>query len=158
MIMSVEAFRTDVIVFIGDIMMCFTSDWPINLCMRVTNWPNIFVDQSQFSDPDFISGTYQRENVQFANKYIISICKSPQTIYYRPSLLFSFMTILLFCLDTSKDTWPWTDQKTLDRGQIKRFLTILISRHDSFLSTFINLFPWHLSSCFSIIVINRSSS
>jgi hypothetical protein len=26
------------------------------------------VDQNQFSDPDFISGTHQRENVQFANK------------------------------------------------------------------------------------------
>jgi hypothetical protein len=33
------------------------------------NWPNILVDQGQFSDPDFISGTYQRENVQFADKY-----------------------------------------------------------------------------------------
>ena len=37
------------------------------LSVRVTNWPNIFVDQGQFSDPDFISGTHQRENVQFAN-------------------------------------------------------------------------------------------
>jgi hypothetical protein len=27
--MSVEAFRTDVIVFISDVIMCFTSDWPI---------------------------------------------------------------------------------------------------------------------------------
>jgi len=34
MIMSVEVFRTDVIVFIGDIIMCLTSDWPINLFMR----------------------------------------------------------------------------------------------------------------------------
>ena len=25
-IMSIEAFRTDVIVFIGDVIMCFTSD------------------------------------------------------------------------------------------------------------------------------------
>ena len=47
--------------------MCFTSDWPINLCMRVTNWPTTFMNQGQFSDPDFISGTHQRENVQFAN-------------------------------------------------------------------------------------------
>ena len=23
------------------------------LCMRVTNWPNIFMDQGQFSDPDY---------------------------------------------------------------------------------------------------------
>ena len=37
------------------------------LCMRVTNWPNICVDQCQFSDQDFISATYQRENVQFVD-------------------------------------------------------------------------------------------
>jgi hypothetical protein len=34
---------------------------------RVTNWPNILVNQGQFSKPDFISGTHQRKNVQFAN-------------------------------------------------------------------------------------------
>ena len=33
-----------------------------------TNWPNIFVEQGQFSDPDFICDTHQRENVQFADK------------------------------------------------------------------------------------------
>ena len=39
------------------------------LPIPVTTWPtNILVDQCQFSDPDFISGTHQRENVQFANK------------------------------------------------------------------------------------------
>jgi hypothetical protein len=32
-LISVEAFRTDVIVFIGDIIMCFTSDLQINLLM-----------------------------------------------------------------------------------------------------------------------------
>jgi hypothetical protein len=67
-IMFVETFRADIIVFIGDIIMCFTTDWQINLRMRVTNWPNIFVDQGQFSDSDFISGTHQRENVQIADK------------------------------------------------------------------------------------------
>ena len=67
-IMSDEAFWSDLIVFIRDIIMCFTSDWPINLRMRVMNWPNIFVDQCKFSDLDFISGTHQRENVQFADK------------------------------------------------------------------------------------------
>jgi hypothetical protein len=36
--------------------------------MQVTNRPNIFVDQGQFSDPDFISGTHQRKNVKFADK------------------------------------------------------------------------------------------
>ena len=30
--------------------------------MGVTSWSNIYVDQGQFSDPDFISGTHQREN------------------------------------------------------------------------------------------------
>ena len=39
---------------------------------RVTNWRNIFVDQGQFSDPDFISGTHQREKVQFADKSMFS--------------------------------------------------------------------------------------
>jgi hypothetical protein len=36
--------------------------------MQAASCPNIFVDQGQFSDPDFISGTHQRENVQFADK------------------------------------------------------------------------------------------
>jgi hypothetical protein len=40
------------------------------LLMQVTNSPNVFVDQGQFSDPDFINATYIRENVQFANKLI----------------------------------------------------------------------------------------
>ena len=66
-IMSVDAFRIDVIVFIVDVIMCFTSDCAINLCMRGTDWPNSFVDQGQFSDPDFTSGTHQRENVQVAH-------------------------------------------------------------------------------------------
>jgi hypothetical protein len=52
-IMCVTAFRTDLIVFICDVIMCFTSDCPINLHMRVTN---------------FISSNHQRENVQLANK------------------------------------------------------------------------------------------
>jgi hypothetical protein len=47
------------------------------------------VDQGQFSDPDFINGTHQRENVQFANwkslsfgyeippnKYVGEVCTS----------------------------------------------------------------------------------
>ena len=54
--------------------MRLTSHWPIIfnisqfLRMQVTNRPNIFVDQGQFSDPDFISGTHQRKNVKFADK------------------------------------------------------------------------------------------
>jgi hypothetical protein len=63
-----SVFKTDVNVFIGDVIMCFTSDWLINLHMRVTNWLNIFVDLGQFSDPDFISVTHQKENVQSADK------------------------------------------------------------------------------------------
>jgi hypothetical protein len=50
--------------------------------MRVMNRPNIFVDQGQFSDPDFISGTHQRGNVKFANNYYgnsgVSIKKTQQ--------------------------------------------------------------------------------
>jgi hypothetical protein len=42
-IMSVKVLGTDVILFIGDVIICFMSDWPINLRMRVTNWPNIKV-------------------------------------------------------------------------------------------------------------------
>jgi hypothetical protein len=49
-IMSVDTFKTDVVVFIGDVIMCFRSDWPINLRMWVTNWSNIFVDHGQFGD------------------------------------------------------------------------------------------------------------
>ena len=37
------------------------------LHMQAANCPNIFVDQGRFSDPDFISGTHQRENVQFTD-------------------------------------------------------------------------------------------
>jgi hypothetical protein len=69
-ITNISASLMNVIVFIGDVIMCFTSDWQINLGMRVTNWPNIFVDQGQFSEPDYISGIHLRENVQFADKPI----------------------------------------------------------------------------------------
>ena len=48
------------------------------LSMRVTNWPNIFVDQGQFTDSDFISGTHQMENGQFANK-----CNTNQGSFYK---------------------------------------------------------------------------
>ena len=63
--------ETDIIVFICDVIMCFTSEWPINLPMQVTNWPNIFGDQGQFSDPDFISGIHQRKNVRFADNWFL---------------------------------------------------------------------------------------
>jgi uncharacterized protein YqiB (DUF1249 family) len=73
--MYVKIFKTGVIVFISEVKNVFNvtlTDYlqyqSKFLHMRVTNWPNIFVDQGQFSDPDFISGTHQRENVQFADK------------------------------------------------------------------------------------------
>lgn len=50
--MSVETLTTDATVFIGDVVICLTSDWLI-----------FFRDQGQFSGPHFISGTHQRENV-----------------------------------------------------------------------------------------------
>ena len=68
-IMYVEIFKTGVIVFIGDVV-TLTDNFQYQsqfLYMPVTNWPNIFVDQCQFSDPDFISGFHQRENVQYAD-------------------------------------------------------------------------------------------
>ena len=42
------------------------------LRMRVTNWPNIFVNQGQFSDTDLISATHQRENVQYVDKLYLN--------------------------------------------------------------------------------------
>ena len=75
-IMYYEIFKTGDIIFIGDLKTCLTSHWPIIfnisqfLRMRVKTWPNIFVDQGQFSEPDYISGTHLRENVQFADKPI----------------------------------------------------------------------------------------
>ena len=35
--------------------------------MRVMERPNIFVDQGQFSDQNFIRATHRRENVKFAD-------------------------------------------------------------------------------------------
>ena len=61
-IMYVNIFKTGIIVFISDFIFNISQF----LHMRVTDWPNIFVDQGQFSDPDFISSTHQRENVQLA--------------------------------------------------------------------------------------------
>ena len=58
-------FKTGIIIVIGDVKMCLDIPLTDNfqyqsqfLHVRVTNWPNIFVDQGQFSDPDFISGTH----------------------------------------------------------------------------------------------------
>jgi hypothetical protein len=72
-IMSVNTFKTDVIVFIGEPHNVF--DFRLT-DIRVMNWPNIFVDQGQFSDPDFISGTHQRENVQFADNLEYYTCNN----------------------------------------------------------------------------------
>jgi hypothetical protein len=37
------------------------------------------VDQGQFSDPNFISGAHQRENVQFDDKYLYHILVDDRT-------------------------------------------------------------------------------
>jgi hypothetical protein len=55
-----------------EVIMFLTSDWLIFFRMRVTNWPNIFVNLGQFIDPDFISSTHQREHVQFADKNTVA--------------------------------------------------------------------------------------
>ena len=68
----------DVIVLMGDIIMCFTSDWPINWRMWVTNWLHIFVDQAQSSDPDFIRGTDQSK---MSNLPIINISYTCQRVH-----------------------------------------------------------------------------
>ena len=43
---------------------------------------NIFVDQGEFSDPDFITGTHHRENAQFDNeiRYRVRRVKSNKAI------------------------------------------------------------------------------
>ena len=68
-IMYVKIFKTGVIVFNNDVFeVTLTDNFQYQsefLRMRV-----IFVDQGQLSDPDFIGSTHQRENVQFADKYI----------------------------------------------------------------------------------------
>ena len=72
-IMYVKIFKTGV--FVGDVKFFLSSHLPIIfkisqfLRMRVTNRAIFFVDQGQLSDPDFISCTHQKENVQFAKKY-----------------------------------------------------------------------------------------
>jgi hypothetical protein len=76
------------------------------LRMRVTNWPNIFVDQGHFSDSDFISGTHQRENVQFADNYRITAVLKVETdiitnitasLIGRPAMLAIMYVETLWC-------------------------------------------------------------
>ena len=67
--MYVKIFKTGVIVFIVDLTLTDNFQYQNHLFrMQVTKWLNIFVDQGQFSDQDFISKTHQRENIQFADK------------------------------------------------------------------------------------------
>jgi len=79
-IMSVEAFRTDIIVFISDVIMCFTSDWLINICMRVTNWSNILWIKVSSVIQTLSAAHHQSKIVKFAEKqidwYIDSCLKS----------------------------------------------------------------------------------
>ena len=99
-IMYVQIFKTNVIVFICDIKICLTSHCPIIfnisqfLLIRVTTWPNIFVDQGQFSDPDFISSTHQRKNVKFVDKTF-----SGAHLYYFPWYNFFLLFIKGFIID-----------------------------------------------------------
>jgi hypothetical protein len=60
-IMSVLNFKTNVILQYAQRFFIFNISQ--FMTMRVTNWPNIFVDQGQFSDSDSISSTHQREHV-----------------------------------------------------------------------------------------------
>ena len=94
-IMSLKAFRTDIIVFIGDVIMCFMSD-----LHKATNWPNMFVRRGQRSDSDFNSGKYQRENVPFADKikYGWYIKNQIRQFYYyclsKQDTYLTYMTVL----------------------------------------------------------------
>ena len=75
--MYVKIFKTAIIVFFRWRQNVFNVTLTDNfqyqclfLRMQVTNWPNNFVDQGQFSDTDFSRDTHQKENVQFANNVI----------------------------------------------------------------------------------------
>jgi hypothetical protein len=69
-IMYVEIYKTGIIIFIGDVTLTDNFQYQNQfLHMWVTNQPNIFVDQGQFSDTDFISGTHQRKNIPFADQW-----------------------------------------------------------------------------------------
>ena len=62
--------------------------------------PNIFVDQGQFSDLDFISGTHQRENVQFANNQFSMLHMEQELIILlenlsSPLVLVGFVLLIL---------------------------------------------------------------
>jgi hypothetical protein len=97
------------------------------LPMRVTNWPNIVVNQGQFSDTDLISATHQRENVQYADKLQVSnacvICMYilhklanslvPYSVlisdWFKYSLS-AYCTFSLWCVALIKSVslnWPW---------------------------------------------------
>jgi hypothetical protein len=72
-LMSVEAFSTDIIVFIG-----VTSDWSINLHMRGKNWPYIFVDQTSSLDIQLLSCL--TEIVEYLYNY--SVFESSGNLFY----------------------------------------------------------------------------
>ena len=64
--MSVDTFKTDVIVSNGECHNVFNVRLT-DIVQHASYKPNIFVDQDQFSYPDFISGLNQRENVEFTD-------------------------------------------------------------------------------------------
>jgi len=50
---------------------------------HVTKRPNIFVDQGQLSDIDFINGTHQWENAQFADKVDSMTMSKVENVYWK---------------------------------------------------------------------------
>jgi hypothetical protein len=77
-IIYVVNFITGAIVFIGDIWnvvdITLTDNVQYQSVLAHANyeWPNIFVDQGQFSGPDFIRGT-QRENIQLPDNMLLFV-------------------------------------------------------------------------------------
>ena len=67
-IMYVKIFETGVIVFIGEVKCVFFKIRVSSCACKLRTHLIFFVDQGQFSDPDFISSTHRRENVQFGDK------------------------------------------------------------------------------------------
>ena len=66
--------------------------------MRVTNWPNIYVDQGQFSDPDFYQWHTWKANVQFADKKITGQCDVKHIMMLRIQTITSVLKVLTYII------------------------------------------------------------
>ena len=102
--MYVKIFKTGIIVFISEVKNVFDSTLNDNfqyqnqfLRMWVTNWSNIFVDQGQFSDPDFIKGKMSNLPIK---QNIKSSSRNPDSSYISPKFFFFFIV--------PWDTFFWT--------------------------------------------------